>query len=88
MINDREQLIPRCFKRMVKIFVAGCVTAILISSTNNYCISQAITTNSKLSTVLRLPRFISDNMVLQRDRQIAIWGWAGSGQNVTVNIGT
>lgn len=33
---------------------------------------------------LRLPRLISDGMVLQRDTKIKIWGWAAPGEMVTV----
>lgn len=33
---------------------------------------------------LTLPRVFSDNMVLQRDRPMPVWGWAPSGEKVTV----
>nr|MBO2493810.1 sialate O-acetylesterase [Clostridia bacterium] len=35
---------------------------------------------------LRLPRLISDGMVLQRDKDIKIWGWALPGETVTVSF--
>mgnify|MGYP003935736633 FL=1 len=35
---------------------------------------------------LRLPCLISDGMVLQRDREFKIWGWAGAGDRVTVKL--
>ena len=35
---------------------------------------------------LRLPAVISDNMVLQGDRSVPIWGWAEPGETVTVKI--
>jgi sialate O-acetylesterase len=35
-------------------------------------------------TQLTLPRVFSDNMVLQRDRPVPVWGWAPSGEKVTV----
>jgi sialate O-acetylesterase len=35
---------------------------------------------------LSLPHFFSNNMVLQRDREVAIWGKADPGANVTVNF--
>jgi sialate O-acetylesterase len=35
---------------------------------------------------LRLPRLISDGMVLQRDTELKIWGWAGTGETVTVEF--
>jgi sialate O-acetylesterase len=33
-----------------------------------------------------LPKIFSDNMVLQRDRQVRVWGWADEGEVVTVSI--
>lgn len=35
---------------------------------------------------VRLPRLISDNMVLQREKPITIWGWADAGEKVTVQF--
>lgn len=39
------------------------------------------------SADVRLPRVISDHMVLQRDVPAAVWGWADPGQPVTVELG-
>ncbi|HEV2480668.1 MAG TPA: endo-1,4-beta-xylanase [Puia sp.] len=33
---------------------------------------------------VRLPRLVRDSMILQRDRPIPIWGWAGKGERVSV----
>jgi len=33
-----------------------------------------------------LPRIFGDNMVLQRDKPVAIWGWASGGEKVTVKF--
>src|SRR5690349_11082356 len=33
---------------------------------------------------VRLPRLISDGMILQRDTEARIWGWASVGENVSV----
>lgn len=35
---------------------------------------------------VRLPRVISDNMVLQQKKPIHIWGWAAEGEKVTVKF--
>lgn len=35
---------------------------------------------------VRLPGLLSDNMVLQREIPVNIWGWAAPGENVTVEI--
>lgn len=39
-----------------------------------------------LSAVIRLPRLVSDKMVLQRDTELKIWGWTDSGEKVTVRF--
>ncbi|MGO8790391.1 MAG: sialate O-acetylesterase [Terriglobia bacterium] len=36
---------------------------------------------------VKLPAIISDNMVLQQGRQVAIWGTADAGEQVTVTLG-
>lgn len=41
---------------------------------------------SSLFADVRLPLLISDNMVLQREKPITIWGWADSGEKVTVQF--
>src|SRR4051812_17495326 len=35
---------------------------------------------------IRLPRIIGDNMVVQRNKPVKIWGWADKGETVTVNF--
>ena len=35
---------------------------------------------------IKLPAIIGDNMVLQRDRPVPIWGWADKGEEVTVTV--
>ena len=35
---------------------------------------------------IRLPRLISDGMVLQRDVEVKIWGWADAGETLTVHF--
>lgn len=37
---------------------------------------------------VKLPSLISDNMVLQRDKPIPIWGWASPGEAVKVTLGS
>ena len=36
---------------------------------------------------VRVPNVFSDNMVLQRDAAMVIWGWAGPMESVTIEIG-
>src|SRR5262245_4038490 len=33
---------------------------------------------------VRLPHIISDNMVLQQNKPLKVWGWADTGEKVTV----
>jgi sialate O-acetylesterase len=35
---------------------------------------------------VRLPRLISDGLVLQRDAKVKIWGWADAGEKVTISF--
>lgn len=35
---------------------------------------------------VKLPRLVSDGMVLQRDQKIKIWGWADQGENVKLSF--
>jgi sialate O-acetylesterase len=35
---------------------------------------------------VRMPGFFGDNMVLQRDRVVPVWGWADSGEAVTIEF--
>lgn len=41
---------------------------------------------SSLSAKVRLPRLVSDRMVLQRDTELKIWGWADAHEKVTVRF--
>ncbi|RYY76863.1 MAG: 9-O-acetylesterase [Gammaproteobacteria bacterium] len=36
---------------------------------------------------VRLPRLVSDGLVLQRDKPINLWGWADEGEQVRVTLG-
>lgn len=40
----------------------------------------------QVSAQVKLPRLISDGMVLQRDTELKIWGWASPRENVTVEF--
>jgi sialate O-acetylesterase len=39
---------------------------------------------SSISAQIKLPKLLSDNMVLQRHKPIRIWGWASANEKVTV----
>ena len=41
---------------------------------------------SLVTAQVRLPKILGSNMVLQRDKVVPIWGWANSGESVTVSF--
>ncbi|MEO6285405.1 MAG: sialate O-acetylesterase [Dyadobacter sp.] len=42
--------------------------------------------SGQVSAQVHLPRLVSDNMVLQRDQPVTIWGWAGPKEKVTLTF--
>ncbi len=50
-------------------------------------IGAVLLTLQPASAEVRLPHLLSDNMVLQRDLPIPIWGWAKPDEKVTVRLG-
>lgn len=50
------------------------------------CLLLAALAAEETSAKVRLPQVISDCMVLQRDRELKIWGWADPGEKVTVRF--
>lgn len=50
-------------------------------------IAALVTCGSSSIADVRLPEVISDNMVLQKDIPLPIWGWAAAGEDVTVTLG-
>ena len=57
--------------------VRWCLIAVLVAA-----IAQR-----DLQADVRLPEVISNNMVLQKDIPLPIWGWADAGEEVTVTLG-
>ncbi len=41
---------------------------------------------SEAQAELRLPHIFGDSMVLQREKPVAVWGWADAGKQVTVEF--
>jgi sialate O-acetylesterase len=35
---------------------------------------------------VRLPRLVGDHMVLQRDAQLTVWGWAAPGEKIQIQV--
>jgi sialate O-acetylesterase len=40
----------------------------------------------KALTSVKLPGYVSDNMIFQREAPVKLWGWAAKGETVTVSI--
>lgn len=49
-----------------------------------YLLFSLLILSGPVKSEIRLPRLVSDGMVLQRDQTIPIWGWANPGEKVTV----
>ena len=43
-------------------------------------------TRSFVYSEVMLPRVIGSNMVLQRDMQVPIWGWASAGEEIIITL--
>jgi sialate O-acetylesterase len=41
---------------------------------------------TKISAKVRLPAVFADHMILQRDANVTVWGWAAAGEKVTVTF--
>ncbi|MFP4281608.1 MAG: sialate O-acetylesterase [Opitutales bacterium] len=50
------------------------------------CLLWAGACVSLLPATIRLPSIVSDGMVLQRDAELTVWGWADPGETVTVTF--
>jgi sialate O-acetylesterase len=49
-------------------------------------IFSALIITASLQGQVRLPRLISDGMVLQRGDSVKLWGWASPGESITINF--
>jgi len=51
-----------------------------------FLLALVVLTSFPLYANVTLPRIFGDNMVLQRDKPIAVWGWASAGEKITVHF--
>ena len=49
-----------------------------------FAIVLLLLVDSPVQAEVRLPNIFGDNMVLQRDKPVRVWGWAKSGERITV----
>ena len=53
---------------------------------NNFLLLLLIFSVTQIFANISLPKIFGDNMVLQRDKQIPIWGWADANEKVSVQF--
>ena len=57
------------------------------SQTLRFQVFTALLMGSMFSAAqVRLPQILSDGMVLQREKKISIWGWAGPAEKVMLKF--
>jgi len=54
--------------------------------TTRFCVLTALTFAFAAHAEVKLHGLFSDNMVLQRDAAVPVWGWADDGEKVTVEF--
>lgn len=59
----------------------------MTKTTCSFLLSAVCLVGSFLQAAPKLPGFFSDNMVLQRDIAVPVWGWDDPGATVTVSFG-
>src|SRR5689334_8480136 len=40
----------------------------------------------EINGAVKLPKIFTSNMVLQRDKEVKIWGWSDKGETITINF--
>ena len=51
---------------------------------NIYLLLSLIILSTAVKSEVKLPRFVSDGMILQRDQTVPIWGWGDAGEKITI----
>jgi sialate O-acetylesterase len=50
------------------------------------CVLPAILNNSRVYAKIKLPEIFKDNMVLQRNIEVPVWGWASNGETIKLTF--
>lgn len=61
-------------------------TASVVLGLAAWAVSDLLMASPAMAAV-RLAKIFGDHMVLQREKEVPVWGWADTGENVTVNFG-
>jgi len=61
-------------------------SAIYCPRLRDILLAAAVLTVLPVSADVRLPKIFTDNMMLQRDLPVHVWGWADAGEAVTVSL--
>jgi sialate O-acetylesterase len=56
------------------------------SAASSLALAATLLAPAKAVAQARLPHLVSDGMVLQRDAEVRVWGWAKAGEAVTVSF--
>jgi sialate O-acetylesterase len=51
---------------------------------NIYLLLSLIILSTAVKSEVKLPRFVSDGMILQRDQTVPIWGWGDAAEKITI----
>jgi sialate O-acetylesterase len=61
--------------------IRRCLPALLVTA-------LVLAAASPLAAAIKLPSVIGDHMVIQRDKPVAVWGWADPSESVNVRLGS
>lgn len=56
------------------------ISKVILTSTATCALSMTLTAD------VRMPKIFGDNMVLQREMTVPVWGWAGKGEKISVSF--
>lgn len=58
----------------------------LCLSRSTFLLICLVVVSTQVQAELRVPHIFGDNMVLQREKPVTIWGWADAGKQITVDF--
>ncbi|WP_431215904.1 hypothetical protein ACQ86N_15365 [Puia sp. P3] len=58
----------------------------MISYLKQACIALLVMSCNQALAIVKLPAIFGDNMILQRDMKVPVWGWADAGEKVEIQF--